>query len=302
MKNFRPIPSKTKSGLVEVASNIWTIEASDCVHYRPPMQPSYPYTHRGVIIRLDGNSLFVISPIELTPNIRHDIDLLGIVKYLVSPNNLHHLYLGEWKQAYPDAKLYASPKLSSKRKDLTFDKVLCTNEPESEWTGQIEQCVFGSGNGFFDEIVFFHCASRTVIFTDMIMDFDSTIFSNISRITSRWNQMYKSTPRGVRLAHIFDRRLLRNSLETVLTWKPQHLIVAHSPWLCLDGEKSVANFLESAFNWLKPQPFIVEAILAIVQLLVLLLIVLPIHTLIVLVADFIYPRLAKLTPVQKGND
>ena len=66
------------------------------------------------------------------------------------------------------------------------------------------------------------------------------------------NKMYQSTPRGVRLAHIFDKRLLRDSLETVRKWKPEHLIVGHSPWLCLDGEKTVANFLDSAFDWLKP--------------------------------------------------
>ena len=72
MKNFRSILSKIKSSLVEVASNIWTIEANDCIHYRPPMQPSYPYTHRGVIIRLDDNNLFVLSPIQLTLNLRFE--------------------------------------------------------------------------------------------------------------------------------------------------------------------------------------------------------------------------------------
>jgi hypothetical protein len=104
---FRPIANKLASGLVKVDSNIWTIEAKGCVCYRPPMQPRYPYTHRAVVIRLDDGSLFVISPIQLTPNIRADVDELGAVKYLVSPNHLHHLYLGDWSQAYPDAKLYA---------------------------------------------------------------------------------------------------------------------------------------------------------------------------------------------------
>ena len=63
--DFRSIPKELKSGLVEVASNIWTIEAKDCVCYRPPMQPRYPYTHRSVVIRLKDNSLFIISPIRI---------------------------------------------------------------------------------------------------------------------------------------------------------------------------------------------------------------------------------------------
>lgn len=113
-----------------------------------------------------------------------------MLKYLVSPNHLHHLYLGDWSQAYPDAKVYASPRLASKRKDLTFDKMLSTATPEPEWAGQIEQCLFGSGNGWIDELVFFHRASRTVIFTDLVMDFDPLTFSPLSRVTTRWNLPY----------------------------------------------------------------------------------------------------------------
>jgi hypothetical protein len=63
VQSFRPIPSEPKSGLIEVASNIWTIEAKECVCYRPPMQPRYPYTHRAVVIRLNDDSLFILSPI-----------------------------------------------------------------------------------------------------------------------------------------------------------------------------------------------------------------------------------------------
>lgn len=48
-QGFRPIPVDLKSGLVEVAPNIWTIEAKECVCYRPPMQPRYPYIYRAII-------------------------------------------------------------------------------------------------------------------------------------------------------------------------------------------------------------------------------------------------------------
>jgi hypothetical protein len=288
---FRPVPSELQSGLVEVAPNLWTIEAKECVCYRPPMQPRYPYTHRAVVIRLDDNSLFILSPIRLTPAIRTEIDALGVVKYLVSPNHLHHLHLGEWSQAYPDAKLYASLKLVAKRKDLTFFKTLSTNTPEPEWQGQIDQCIFGTGNGWFDEIAFFHQASHTLIFTDLVMDFDPATFSPIARVTTRWNQMYQHTPRGVQLAHLFDRTSLRNALQTVRAWEAERAIVAHSPWLCVDGKEQVSDFLDSAFDWLSPRPAIVETTMGMVRLLMLLFVILPIHALIVLIADIVYPKL-----------
>ncbi|MGB3636186.1 MAG: DUF4336 domain-containing protein [Rivularia sp. (in: cyanobacteria)] len=292
-QTFRPIPNENKSGLVEVATNIWTIEAPDCICYRPPMQPRYPYTHRAVVIRLKDNSLLIVSPIRLTDDIRTDIDALGSVKYIVSPNNIHHLHMGDWSQAYPDARLYASPRLSSKRKDLNFYKTLSTDEPEPEWSEQIDQCIFGSGNGLLDEIVFFHRESNTVVFTDMIMDFDAAVFSSISRVTTQLNQMYKHTPRGMQLVHIFNRKSVRNSFNTVRGWEAEHLIVAHSPWLCVEGKEEVTNFLDSAFDWLKPRSPIIEAAITAAWFLIFLLIILPIHALIVLVLDIAYPKLVK---------
>jgi hypothetical protein len=37
----------------------------------------------------------------------------------VSPNPLHHLFLAEWKSAYPTARLHAPSGLRRKRKDLS---------------------------------------------------------------------------------------------------------------------------------------------------------------------------------------
>jgi Domain of unknown function (DUF4336) len=293
VQSFRPVPQKPESGIITVAENIWTIEATGYVYYRPPMQPLYPYPHRAVVIRLDDGSLFILSPIRLTPAIREDIDTLGTLKYLVSPNHLHHLFLGDWQQAYPQAKIYASPRLAPKRQDLTFDKTFSTDMSEPDWVEQIDWCIFGSGNGWIDEVVFFHRKSRTVIFTDFIMDFDPAILTSIARVTTRWNQMYQHTPRGVQLAHMFDRKFLRDSLDTVRTWEAEHVIIAHSPWLCVDGKEQVANFLNSAFDWLAPQPAIIENMMGVLRLLILLLVVMPVHTVIVLIFDIIYPRLTK---------
>lgn len=290
VSSFRPVSNELKSGLVEIAINIWTIEAKACVCFRPPMQPRYPYTHRAVVIRLNDNGLFVLSPIHLTPEIRADIDTLGVVKYLVSSNHIHHLYLGEWSQVYPEAKVYASPGLAAKRKDLNFTKTLSTDTPEPEWAGQIDQCIFRSGSGWFDEIVFFHRPSRTVIFTDMIMDFDPATFSSIARVTTRWNQMYQHTPRGIQFAQALGRSSLRHSLQTVRDWEAEHAIVAHSPWVCVDGKEQVRNFINAAFEWLKPQPIIIDAAITIAQTSAFLFVILPIHALIVLTADIIYPK------------
>jgi hypothetical protein len=65
--------------------------------------------------------------------------------------------------------------------------------------------------------------------------------------------------------HIFDRASLRDSLKTVRAWEPEYAIVAHSPWLCVEGKKQVVDFLDSAFDWLTPQPVIVEAVMGVAE-------------------------------------
>jgi len=48
----------------------------------------------------------VWSPIKLSDEVAEEINKLGLVKHLVSPNKLHYLYLEQWKKAYPDALIW----------------------------------------------------------------------------------------------------------------------------------------------------------------------------------------------------
>ena len=92
------------------------------------------------------------------------------------------------------------------------------------------------------EIVFFHHESHTLILTDLIMDFDPSILSRVARVTTRWNQMYRHTPRGVQLANFRGRLALRRTRKEIQAWQAEHVIVAHSPWLCVDGREECANY------------------------------------------------------------
>ena len=72
----------------------------------------FPYPTRMAVIRLSEGDLFVWSPIALSDSLCASVNALGPVRHLVSPNALHHLFLGEWKSIYPAASLYASPRVT----------------------------------------------------------------------------------------------------------------------------------------------------------------------------------------------
>jgi len=121
-----------ESGLREFGPDIWIAEGP-VVSFL-----GFAYSTRAAVIRLSNGGLFVWSPIALTDALERDVDAIGPVRCLVSPNRLHHLFLEQWKFAYPEARLYASPGLRRKRRDLSFDGEL-GDAPEPEWATDIDQ-------------------------------------------------------------------------------------------------------------------------------------------------------------------
>ena len=151
--------------LEAIADSIWLVEGELINFY------GFPYPTRSVIIRLRNGNLWVWSPVRLTPALREEISSLGRVAHLVSPNKIHHLYLQEWQDAFPDVLLWGPQSTIDKRKDLDFQPPL-TDESPPAWRDEIDQFRF-QGSVFMDEIVFFHRASRTAIIADLSENFSS---------------------------------------------------------------------------------------------------------------------------------
>ena len=67
-----------------------------------------PFPTRMTIVRLSSSELWCHSPTELTPELKAQIDSLGSVHHLISPNKFHYTHIGTWASAYPEAT-WASP-------------------------------------------------------------------------------------------------------------------------------------------------------------------------------------------------
>jgi hypothetical protein len=171
---------------------------------------------------------------------------LGEVRHLVAPNSLHHLFLAEWRAAYPQAALYAAPGLRRRRKDLEFDAEL-GDAPPPEWADDLDQ-VLVRGNRITTEVVFFHRWSGAVLFTDLIQQFPPGWFRGWRALVARWDLMTASepsVPRKFRMAFV-DRRAARSALRRILAWPSSKVIMAHGPPVDRDGRAFIAR----AFQWL----------------------------------------------------
>ncbi|WP_224240774.1 DUF4336 domain-containing protein [Hyalangium gracile] len=200
---------------------------------------------RMTIVRLADGALWVHSPLRLTPERRQAVEALGPVRFLVAPNTFHHLFIGEWMAAWPEARAYASPSLIEKRKDLSFHGVLSEKAP-SEWAGQVEVLPW-SGAPSLGEIVFFHHASRTLVLTDSLHNLasDAPAFTRFSFRLLGGRTGRPSTWLIDRLINR-DRKAARRTVDTILQWDIQRVIVAHGNVV----EHDAARAFREAYAWL----------------------------------------------------
>lgn len=100
--------------LEQLSKNLWICNGDSVPFY------GLPYSTRMTVIRLANDELFIHSPIKADSELVSQVSKLGKVKFLIPPNKIHHLFLQDWAKIFPDAKVYASPGLRKKRKDINF--------------------------------------------------------------------------------------------------------------------------------------------------------------------------------------
>ncbi len=223
--------------LRELAGGIWTEE-------RPQRFYGLEVGTRMTVIRLGDGSLLLHSPVSLDAGLRRELDALGRVRYAVAPNRVHHLYAGKVADAYPEARLWIAPGLERKRPDLVFVAVLGDEAP-IEWRGEVDQTFF-RGRPYENEVVFCHRASRTLIMCDLAFNFGPRA-APPTRFLMRLIRSYgRFGPSKLDPLLIRDRAAARRSLERILGWDFDRVVVAHGEILEHGGREA----LREGYSWL----------------------------------------------------
>jgi hypothetical protein len=165
------------------------------------------------------------------------------VQAIVAPSRMHHLWVGEWMRAWPDAIACACPALARKRGDLHWSRVL-GDVPEPEWRGELDQVHF-SARALEDEVVFFHRASRTLICADAIFN----LAHHPSRLTRAmalllWNRRPGAT--WLERILIRNRAAAREQVGRMLAWNADRIVLAHGDLVETGGREA----LRRAYAWL----------------------------------------------------
>ena len=222
--------------LREIAENIWVMEA-------PHQWLAFHVGTRMTVVKLATEALVLHSPVPMPGDLRSEIDSLGTVRHIVCSNFYHHVYAADAVKAYPTALLYGPAELRLKRKDLHFDMVLSETTPK-DWNDEllpltIKGCLLR-------ETVFFHPATKTLISSDLVENFESSPYL-LTRLYLRASGVYGRLgwSRFLRLLYR-DRRAARESIDRLLEWPIERAVIAHGNLILHDARAAIAE----AFQWL----------------------------------------------------
>ncbi len=207
---------------VTVGDRIWTVDGPELVFAGAPMHT------RMTVVHLEDGTLWIHSPIALTEDVTGFIDGLGgAVCAIVAPNKFHHLWVAQWRERFPEAHVFAEADLKKKVAALA-DTENITNEAPALYGRDIEQLIF-AGNRLFQEAVFFHKPSRTLIFTDLMINLRADGAPRLAR----WFLEFEGVtfPNGgvPRLYRWLtsDKDTARACVQQLLAWSPRQLIFSH---------------------------------------------------------------------------
>lgn len=232
--------------LKPVAPEVWLVDGP-LIRFGMPW-PKMPFPTRMTIVRLAGEALFVHSPTPLQTSLKRELRELGTVRWIVSPNRIHYWWIPEWREAYPGAEVYLAPRVKEQaRGRLDFPCLELESPNGYPWDGELKTLpVAGS---FMTEVEFFHPASRTLILTDLVENFEPRKLSPLQRLVTWLGGVQHpdgQMPRDMRLTFRGQRQRLRQAVETMLEWQPQRVILAHGRWYQEDGTAE----LRRAFRWI----------------------------------------------------
>ena len=231
--------------LKRVAEDIWIVDGP-VIRFGPPLL-KMPFSTRMTIIRIGGD-LLIHSPTLLTAELKTEVEGIGRPRWIAGPNRIHYWWIPDWHATFPGAVVYLAPRIREQAGTrIDFDCQALDRDRGYPWDADVATLpVEGS---YMTEVVFFHRASRTLVLTDLIENFEPRKLNSFLMRVLTWlggvQDPDGAMPRDMRLSYR-DKRRLRGAVETMIGWNPERIVLAHGRWYDRNG----AGELRRAFRWL----------------------------------------------------
>jgi len=228
----------------EVTKGVWTFS-------RPFARFGFlPIGGRSTAIQLQKGGVWILASTPLDGETKTTLDKMGPVKYIVGADAVHHLYVGDYKKAYPDAKLIAPEEAISRHgdKELAFDGVWGRDPPNTLYgfEDELDYCYF---SGFKNkDVAFLHKPSKSLIEADLLMNLPcieqysksktSNMLRGVGLGPSSWIHSRITGSLGT------DKAAMKRDAKTVAGWDFDRIIPCHGDVI----EKNAKKAWEDTFK------------------------------------------------------
>lgn len=217
---------------VSLAPNLWLL--------------TYPLPKLGAdlrrnvaVIRLASGDLVIHSTAPFSPADTAAISALGKPAWLVDAMLLHDTFAKEGRAAFPGIP-YLAPAGFSEIAEVPAASLL---PAPAAWASELRVQKIEGVPGY-DEHVFFHVPSRTLIVADLVFNFgpDEPVWTEIMLKVAVTGDHHPGMSRPFKAA-IKDTAAFQNSVEKVLAWDFDCVIVGHGDVIESGGKGKVSAAL-----------------------------------------------------------
>ena len=168
---------------------------------------------------------------------------LGTPVWLVEATNVHDTFARQGAAAFPDLPYFGPPGFAR----VAGVPARSLAEPPAAWAGVLDVLALG-GVPRVREHVFLHRPSRTLIVADLVFNVGPGAPA-WTRLLLRWVAGLRGGPgvsRIFRRLAVRDVGALRASLETMLAWDFDRVVVGHGEVIASDGKRLLKAALSAA--------------------------------------------------------
>lgn len=234
------------ASLSRVTNDIWILDD------KPISAAGLQLPVRMTVIRLSNGDLVLHSPVRYAPDLRHELERLGPIRYLLAPNIAHWMFLPEWQRQLPQATTFAARGLAARKQvraaGLRIDRELGDTTP-GEWTADLETVWVNAP--MFSEVELFDRRSRTLVLTDLVQNLNLRHLSALNAAAANLLGIAKpdgKAPVYLRLLLRLGGRSAQAAAERLVKLSPERVIFAHGDWFEAQGTAR----LRRSLRWLLP--------------------------------------------------
>ena len=207
---------------------------------------------RMTIVKLSDDSLWICTPTRHNPQLANRVAGMGEVKYIVASSNGHNLFLEAWRSAFPDASVYVAAGIPKKRPNLKgYTRLRDLDTPP--WLGDLEMLPM-DGAPFFDEHMFYHGRSKTLLVTDYFQNYTGVRQKGLGKIVTKlllepigFKGKCLAPPLKTRFA-VKDRQALCASLDRLWDLDIERVVPAHGDIFEQDAKQVIRDLCQRFYQ------------------------------------------------------